>query len=80
MTDLYHAYDLRDRALIDILNAYTMQHGTPPQPLEVVVNKVDSESIFLESIEMSKRVERWVLPHVVFFGIEEKIDESTYCK
>jgi hypothetical protein len=76
MTNLYHAYDLRGTTMENILQEYVKQHGTPPQPLEVVVNKVDSESVILESIEMSKRVEKWVLPHVVFFGIEEKENET----
>ena len=74
-TNLYHVYDLRGTTMEAILKAYTDRHGTPPQPLEIVCNVVDSGSVMLESVEIQKSVSSYVLPHNVFFGIEEKIDD-----
>lgn len=75
MTNLFHAYDLRGTTMEQILKSYIERHGTPPNPLEVAVHKNDSESVILESVNIQKRIAPWILPHNVFLGVEEKVDD-----
>lgn len=70
--DTYAVFDMKiKRTPEEILSAYIAKHGQPPQPLEVLVNKVDTESIPLpDDLKVVVKVERFVLPKHLFLGVE----------
>ena len=59
----------------NVLQSYIEKHGNPPQPLLVVCNPNDKDTFIPpEGYEIDLRTEKWVLPKVVFVGIE-KVEE-----
>ena len=75
-TSLFDTYLLtKGYNMNNVLQSYIAKHGNPPQPLLVVCNPKDKDTLIPpEGYEIDLRTEKWVLPKVVFVGIE-KVEE-----
>ena len=76
-TSLFDTYLLKKGYnMNNVLQSYITKHGQPPQPLLVVCNPSDKDTFIPpEGYEIDLRTEKWILPKVVFVGIEEKVEE-----